>query len=414
MTEARRRDAFTLASNQAPRLLLVSERAATLRDQLQRLVPAARDWKVTTCAQAAQAVSQVDHNPPDLIVLAVTHLTPDVNALFEHAKKAWPHTFFLLVTPRPHFTSDELVHRYGDMTVLCAPDPKTLCAAIERELTALSLGIFRGLSLPSLLQMMALDQKSVAILVYSGHAWGRLHLRAGELVNAYVHATGAVGETAAMCILTWEKVTLFLERSYHNQLRTIHHSLPHLLMEAMKQQDELTRTHDDTLVVIEEDFEDDMFFKRPGKRDLHTPSADASPPPFSDPPAQAAPESETLNMTTTKTTLDSALGTIEGATAAALVDYSSGMALAMVGSGINLEVAAAGNTDVVRAKLRTMESLGIKGHIEDILITLDTQYHVIYIIPDQPLFLYLVLQKDRANLAMARFKLKALGAELKI
>ena len=121
-------------------------------------------------------------------------------------------------------------------------------------------------------------------------------------------------------------------------------------------------------------------------------------------------------MENVKSILDSALATIDGAMAVALVDYASGMALGMEGkgTGINLEVAAAGNTDVVRAKLRTMESLGIEGTIEDILITLDLQYHLIYLIPGKNLFLYLVLSKDRSNLGMARYKLKALAADLKI
>jgi hypothetical protein len=97
---------------------------------------------------------------------------------------------------------------------------------------------------------------------------------------------------------------------------------------------------------------------------------------------------------------------IEGAFAAALVDIGSGMALAKVGGGMNLDVAAAGNTEVIKAKLKTMASLGVKGTIEDILITLDAQYHLIRLIPHkQGLFLYLALDKARANLAMARFKL---------
>ncbi|ALW90353.1 hypothetical protein AUC44_07445 [Deinococcus actinosclerus] len=118
-------------------------------------------------------------------------------------------------------------------------------------------------------------------------------------------------------------------------------------------------------------------------------------------------------MSNVKDILDSAMG-IDGALAAALVDYSSGMALGTAGGGMNLELAAAGNTEVVRAKLRTMESLGIKGQIEDILITLESQYHIIYVMPQLSMFLYLVLSKDRANLAMARFKLKSLAGTISV
>ena len=61
---------------------------------------------------------------------------------------------------------------------------------------------------------------------------------------------------------------------------------------------------------------------------------------------------------------------IDGAMCAALVDSSSGMILGQLGSGVDLEIAAAGNTEVVRAKLKTMRALGITDAIEDILITL--------------------------------------------
>ena len=70
---------------------------------------------------------------------------------------------------------------------------------------------------------------------------------------------------------------------------------------------------------------------------------------------------------------------IDGAIGAVVVDYNSGMALGALGGSkdLDLQVAAAGNTEVVKAKMRTMESLGLKDGIEDILITLGTQYHVI-------------------------------------
>jgi hypothetical protein len=97
---------------------------------------------------------------------------------------------------------------------------------------------------------------------------------------------------------------------------------------------------------------------------------------------------------------------IDGAIAAALVDFGSGMALAKVGSGLNLDMAAAGNTEVLKAKMKTMAGLGLKDTIEDMLITLGTQYHLIRPIPHkQGLFLYLALDKVKGNLAMARFKL---------
>ena len=94
---------------------------------------------------------------------------------------------------------------------------------------------------------------------------------------------------------------------------------------------------------------------------------------------------------------------LDGAMCAALVDANSGMMLGSAGSGLDLELAAAGNTEVVRAKLRTMKTLGLGDAIEDILITLSKQYHIIRPVTAKPgIFMYLVLDRSRANLALAR------------
>ena len=117
-------------------------------------------------------------------------------------------------------------------------------------------------------------------------------------------------------------------------------------------------------------------------------------------------------MATIKQTLEDLL-TIDGALCAAVVDSSSGMMLGSAGAGVDLEVAAAGNTEVVRSKMKTMRALGLNDVIEDILITLGKQYHIIR--PSarkEGVFLYYVLDKQRANLAMARRKAQDVDKDL--
>ena len=110
---------------------------------------------------------------------------------------------------------------------------------------------------------------------------------------------------------------------------------------------------------------------------------------------------------------------IEGAIGAALVDYTSGMALGTVGTSkdLDLSIAAAGNTEVIRAKMRTLDMLKMKDAIEDILITLDSQYHLIRPLTGrngQGLFLYVALTKNRANLALARLQVRRVEEELQV
>ena len=105
---------------------------------------------------------------------------------------------------------------------------------------------------------------------------------------------------------------------------------------------------------------------------------------------------------------------VDGALAAAVVDFDSGMLLAGGGSAaIDLEIAAAGNTEVMRAKMKTMKMLGLKDEIEDILITLGRQYHLLRPLQrHNGLFLYSVLDKSKSNLALARRSLMDVEREM--
>lgn len=110
------------------------------------------------------------------------------------------------------------------------------------------------------------------------------------------------------------------------------------------------------------------------------------------------------------------LASIDGFVACALVDQQSGMALGTAGNpqDLNLEVAAAGNSEVIKAKFKVMSNLGIKDEIEDILISLGKQYHLIRLLKNHNnLFMYLVTSKS-GNLALARHKLSDVESKIQV
>lgn len=259
-------------------------------------------------------------------------------------------------------------------------------------------GHLSNLSLPSLLHIVEMDAKSCTLRIDNGGEIGFLHCRDGRLVHALTDS-GHHGVDAAYRIVTWEQTAVDISplSSPDSATPVLDLPLEHVVLEAMRTKDEAQRAAGTSQL----DGDDDIF-------------AGAIAPPLSD----SAPSSE-ITETFQMTIQDSlqAIMSLNGAVGACLVDSSSGMMLGEIGngSGFNLEIAAAANTEVVRSKRAAIDALGLGEQIEDILISLETQYHLIRPVgKDASLFFYLVLLRDKSNLAMARHKLATVEKELEV
>lgn len=112
----------------------------------------------------------------------------------------------------------------------------------------------------------------------------------------------------------------------------------------------------------------------------------------------------------------SKLRVIDGFVGGSLVDINSGMELASEGSeNFPLEIAAAGNTQVLRAKRRTLKSLGLEDQVEDINIFLADQIHILRPLTNgDTIFLYVVLDRKVANFALARKQIHEFERKLEL
>jgi len=93
-----------------------------------------------------------------------------------------------------------------------------------------------------------------------------------------------------------------------------------------------------------------------------------------------------------------------GFIAASVVDLESGMTLAAksVRSDFDLTVASAYNSELVKQKLKIVKALGLKTTLDDILLTLGDQIHLIKVFPGGHTFLYLAAERASTNLAIVR------------
>jgi len=114
-------------------------------------------------------------------------------------------------------------------------------------------------------------------------------------------------------------------------------------------------------------------------------------------------------------TVDAIITDLPGLMAVAVVDVTSGMALASHTNSpnINPETAAAYNTEVVKQKQKAMSALKLSGeNIEDILITLTNQLHLLKLNAAGNKFIYLVVNSRETNLAIAREVLRSHAATM--
>lgn len=111
----------------------------------------------------------------------------------------------------------------------------------------------------------------------------------------------------------------------------------------------------------------------------------------------------------------SVLKNIDGFKLASLVDAESGLSLASEGSGFDIDLASEGDAALLKTKRRVVETLGLKDSVEDILISLGKEYHLIRPLEKNPnVFLYLVLDRQKSNLGLARHFLKNFESGLRI
>jgi hypothetical protein len=98
---------------------------------------------------------------------------------------------------------------------------------------------------------------------------------------------------------------------------------------------------------------------------------------------------------------------IDGATGAAVAAWETDRSLGE--SGVGVDAALAGNCRVMRAMVAAMTRLGLRDRVQEMLITLDEQSHILWpLTHHEGLVLYLAVDRVRGNPALTRHRLQKL------
>ena len=104
---------------------------------------------------------------------------------------------------------------------------------------------------------------------------------------------------------------------------------------------------------------------------------------------------------------------VPGFIAASLVDLDSGMTLAVLAERPDFDLARASafNSEVVKQKKKTIAALNLNSTLEDILLTLSDQLHIIKMV-NESAFIYLAADRASSNLAIIRSSVSKHTSEL--
>ncbi|HEU4412442.1 MAG TPA: DUF4388 domain-containing protein [Polyangiaceae bacterium] len=374
------------------RIIMVDDEAELVRSLSGMLRSEFGPERVRDTVDAHEALGWIERERPAVLITDVRMPGLSGLELIERSREAWGSVPTVVMTA---FSSPEVTSGASSGSFVYLPKPfpfRELLDAV-RELDAGPPSSFSGAvavsTLADLLQLYAASGATGQLAVRAGGLRGEVWFDAGRIVHA--RTEGRAGFEAFCELVRWAHGS-FAWRSRAPGERTIEMNTSELLLEAYRLWDEARR--DDERARGGEG----------GGRD-----------------GRRAPAETTRNATTENATMNNIhesltrLQGVDGFIGACLVDSDSGMTLGIVGGGgpLNLEVAAASNTEVVRSKRKAMKALNLKDDIEDILITLGKQYHLIRPLRARPgVFFYMALERTRANLAMSRFSLADAEKEL--
>lgn len=399
------------------KLLLVDDEESLLWSLTQRVRRERPNWTVETANDGVAALERLRAETFDGLVIDIR--MPRMNGLevVVATRTTQPTLPVVVMTAYP--TTDLLddLRQRGTIEYLEKPfEFSNFLSAVERAIEKGQTNGFTGSilvqTLPDVVQLYALSRATGALQVRCDGRSGFIWFERGEIPHAGTATLS--GESAFYEIMKWSGGEFSMKLGEAAPERTIHSGWMELVMESCRIADE-----------------ERLLGSGPASTSFASSGSGwtLAPPPIEEPatespsafgsdvnnPNPPTTESGVPPMATIKESL-SKLDTVDGFIGACLCDSESGMVLGTEGGGsINLEVAGAANTEVVRAKRKAAKSLGLKDDIEDILITLGKQYHMIRPLKSKPqVFFYVALDRSRANLGLARLTLADVEKDLQL
>jgi len=396
-------------------ILFVDDDTASQRIVERVLRAGVPDARVTCAGDGVQALQVLDRESIDLLITDLSMPGMDGIELLRRVAMRRMALPIIVVTGHGSPTHETRALADGAFEYFEKPIPAEPFVQCVQELLGGDSRRSRieGLSIAGFVQLLGMERKTCALRASVQGTQGVLYFDAGELVDA--RQAGLCGAEAALEIFTWRDPSITLEGQTRARPVTIRVSVTELLLESARLADERERNLRRSARGRAGGPCDAAPMAAGGGRGpaLSLVPAVAKPPPPSRPlPATPTPrEPPTADASIVDLLVEARK--IDGVTAAAVANWELDDSVRVPGAASDprSDAAAVANCRVMRALMSGMRRLGLHSRVQDVLITLDEQSHILWPLPQHDgLFLYLVVERSRGNLALTRHRLHKIVA----
>ncbi len=221
-------------------ILIVDDEKVFLQSVSEGLSMYAADFNVLTAENGKKALEVLKRVKIDLVVTDLKMPEMDGFELLTHINNNYPGIPVIVITAFGTSEIGDRVAKLGAIEYLEKPlGFNELAEKIFEGLAAGSKGYIRGITLPSFLQLLEMEQKTCTLTVRLDNKTGNIYFFKGKLINA--EAVGKQGEPAIYEMLNWDNPEIEIVTGCQKRKKVINTSLSHLLMEGFRLKDEASR-----------------------------------------------------------------------------------------------------------------------------------------------------------------------------
>lgn len=364
------------------RLLLVDDEEDLVWSLKSRLSKALPQVTVDATSKPEEASRWLQTTAYDLVISDIRMPQMSGLELLIAARQRQPNLPFIIITAFPSEEGHREVLEFGSVIYIEKPfELEVLLTGIERQLSQAKAGFSGAMqleTLPDLVQLFTLSNMSGALHIWRSEQHGTLWFDRGAVVHA--EAGPLRGVDAFNEVLSWSGGRFELRRHVRLPERTIFEGTTALLLEVFRRMDESKRDTESEL-------------SAPEPLTLETDGLPGS-------PEELAVYTDALSH----------LRGLAGYLGSCAIHVSTRQLIAAdrQTSAIDVEAAGLANIDVISAKQQVIERLGFDDTIDDMIITISSQYHLMRPLRGRrDIFFYLVVDRPLANLATARLVLRS-------